>query len=373
MRVRAGKELLLATRPFAVDSTIKSWWHVVSTAFLLAAALTGTFINFHWAAKVVCSIAAGLLLVRMFVIYHDQQHHAILPRSRLAEVLMRIFGLFILSPSSIWRSSHNHHHHHNSKLRGAHIGSFPIMTREQFERISGGRRFKYLFMRHPLTILFGYVFIFLFGMCVYPFFNNPREHYDSLIAFVLHVVLATLVAVFLGAQALVLAILVPYFIATAIGCYLFYAQHNFPTVTFSDNAGWTYEKAALTSSSYMKMNRFMAWVTANIGYHHVHHLNARIPFYRLPEVMKALPELQAARTTSLHPAEIWRCLRLKVWDVAAQRMVSLRDRLDVKAGENGSAVVSQGIPQRNQSPLWGEHPTSSHSFPLRGSSKVNHD
>ena len=323
MSVRSGKELLLATKPFAVDSTIRSWWHVVSTAFFLAAALTGTVINFHWSAKVICSLASGLLMVRMFVIYHDQQHHAILPRSRVAEVLMRLYGLFILSPSSIWRSSHNHHHNHNSKLRGAHIGSFPIMTREQFEKSSPAKRFKYLFMRHPLTIFFGYVFIFLFGMCVYPFFNSPSKHYDSLIAFILHLVLATLVTVFLGAQALLLAVLVPFFIATGLGCYLFYAQHNFPTVKFSDNAGWTYETAALTSSSYMKMNGFMAWVTANIGYHHVHHLNARIPFYRLPEVMEALPELKAAKVTSLHPVEMWRCLRLKVWDVAAQQMVSL--------------------------------------------------
>lgn len=313
-----------ATRPFATDSTIKSWWCVSSTAFLLAAAFAGALIHFHWIARSACSIASGLLLVRMFVLYHDQQHHAILPRSRLAEMLMRIFGILILSPSSIWRSSHNHHHNHNSRLRGAHIGSFPIMTKEHFEKSSRGRRFKYLFMRHPLTILFGYVFIFLFGMCVYPFFNSPSKHWDSLVAFVLHMALATLATVFLGVPALVFTILIPYFIATAIGCYLFYAQHNFPTVTFSDNAGWTYEKAALTSSSYMKMNRFMAWVTANIGYHHIHHLNARIPFYRLPEVMAKLPELQAAKTTSLHPAEIWRCLRLKVWDVAAQRMVPLK-------------------------------------------------
>jgi omega-6 fatty acid desaturase (delta-12 desaturase) len=322
--MRTGKELLLASKRYAIDSTIKSWWHVFSTALLLATAFAGTVINFHWVAKVACSIAAGLLMVRMFVIYHDQQHHAILRRSRLAEVLMRVFGIFMLSPSSIWRSSHGHHHNYNSQLRGAHIGSFPIMTKEQFERVSAKRRFKYLFMRHPLTILCGYVFIFLFGMCLYPFFNNPSKHWDSLIAFVLHVVLATVVTIFLGAQALVLVILVPYFIATGLGCYLFYAQHNFPSVTFSDNAGWTYEKAALTSSSYMKMSPLMAWVTANIGYHHVHHLNARIPFYRLPEVMKAMPELQAAKTTSLHPIEIWRCLRLKVWDVAAQRMVSLK-------------------------------------------------
>jgi acyl-lipid omega-6 desaturase (Delta-12 desaturase) len=359
MRVRTGKELLLATKPYAVDSTLQSWWHVLSTALLLAAALTGTIINVHWTAKVVCSIASGLLMVRMFVIYHDQQHHAILPRSRVAEVGMRIFGLFILSPSSIWRSSHNHHHNHNSKLRGAHIGSFPIMTREQFEKVSAGRRFKYLLMRHPLTILFGYVFIFLFGMCVYPFFNNPARHYDSLISFILHVTLATFVTIFLGTQALVLAILVPHFIASAIGCYLFYAQHNFPTVTFSDNAGWTYEAAALTSSSYMKMNRFMAWVTANIGYHHVHHLNARIPFYRLPEIMEALPELQDAKTTSLHPAEIWRCLRLKVWDVAAQRMVPLDDGVG-SAGVGRNRRSRQRSPNRANARHW-ESESSQHS------------
>jgi acyl-lipid omega-6 desaturase (Delta-12 desaturase) len=325
MHVRTGKELLLATKPFARDSTLRSWWHVLSTALLLATALAGTLVNFHWSAKLACSIASGLLMVRMFVIYHDQQHYAILPRSRVAEMLMRIYGIFTLSPSSIWRSSHNHHHHHNSKLRGAHIGSFPIMTREQFGKTSSRRRFKYLFMRHPLTILFGYVFIFLFGMCLYPFFKSPSKHYDSLLAFIVHAALVAAVIMAFGAHALVLTIFVPYFIAMAIGCYLFYAQHNFPSVTFSDNAGWTYETAALTSSSYMKMNPFMAWVTANIGYHHVHHLNARIPFYRLPEVMKALPELQAAKTTSLHPAEIRRCLKLKAWDVAAQRMVDRRE------------------------------------------------
>ena len=169
MRIRTGKELLLATKPYAIDSTARSWWYLLSTALLVTAALARTLFNFHGAAKVVCSIAAGLLMLRMFVIYHDQQHHAILPRSRVAEALMRIYGVLILSPSSIWRSSHNHHHNHNSRLRGAHIGSFPIMTSQHFSRISGAKRLKYLFMRHPLTILCGYLFIFLFGMCVYPF------------------------------------------------------------------------------------------------------------------------------------------------------------------------------------------------------------
>jgi len=298
---------------------------VLSTAFLLAAVLAGTLVNFHLAGRIVCSLLTGLLILRFFVIYHDQQHLAILPHSRLAEGLMRVFGIFALSPSSVWRSSHNHHHTHNSKLRGSHIGSFPIMTSMNFMKSSKATRFKYLFMRHPLTILFGYVFVFLHGMCVYPFLNKPREHADCLIAFVLHLVTLVAVTYFFGWLALVLTMVIPFFIADAIGTYLFYAQHNFPGVSFSDNAGWTYDKAAVESSSYMKTGPVWAWFTANIGYHHIHHLNARIPFYRLPEVIKAIPELKNPRTTSLHPMEIIRCLRLKVWDVETQRMIGVRN------------------------------------------------
>ena len=323
--MRTGQELILATRSFAHDSPALSWWYILSTASFLVAALAGTLWNLPLLAKTVCSVLAGLLILRLFVIYHDQQHHAILPRSRAAELFMRIFGILALSPSSIWRSSHNYHHNHNSKLRGSHIGSFPIMTKAQYLRSSRGKRFGYLFVRHPLTILFGYIFMFVYGMCLNPFRNDPRKHFDGLIAFVVHVAISVALVVFGGWQALVLTQIVPHFIANAIGTYLFYAQHNFPSVSFRDKAGWTYEIAALESSSFLRTSPVMAWFTGNIGYHHIHHLNARIPFYRLPEVLKAMPELQNPKSTSLHPLEIFRCLRLKVWDVESQRMIGLRN------------------------------------------------
>jgi acyl-lipid omega-6 desaturase (Delta-12 desaturase) len=69
----------------------------------------------------------------------------------------------------------------------------------------------------------------------------------------------------------------------------------------------------------------MSWFTANIGYHHIHHLNSRIPFYRLPEVFKEIVELQRPKITSLDPMEVFRCLQLKVWDVEAQRMIGLAE------------------------------------------------
>jgi len=266
----------------------------------------------------------GLVTVRMFVIYHDHQHAAILRRSRLADVLMGVFGVLVLAPPSVWKSSHDYHHKNNSKLRAAHIGSFPVMTTERWAAAGRGERLRYRFIRHPLTIALAYPLGFLYGMCIGPFLRNPKRHWDCAVAVVVHVALAALLLTTLGWEAWLLVQIVPHAIASAVGGYLFYAQHNFPDVTFYDAEGWTYHAAALESSSCMRMGPIMHWFTANIGYHHIHHLNAKIPFYRLPEVMRELPELAQPKTTSLSPIEIVRCCRLGLWDPEAKRMVGYR-------------------------------------------------
>lgn len=326
---RTGTALILATKPFAVDHPLRSWWAILSTTTLLLFTLLGSLGLFFSPegtgiiTRIAFSILTGCLLLRLFVLYHDHQHRAILGKSRVASWLMNLIGLLTLSPTSIWSSSHNHHHHHNSKLRGSNIGSFPVMTKERFLSSSRSEKNLYLFMRHPLTIFFGYIFIFLYGMCLNPFFDKPRAHWDCLLAFLLHLGIGCALLLLFGWKGVILAQTVPFLISGGLGSYLFYAQHNFPSVTFHDKAGWTYEKAALESSSYMHTGRLMEWFTANIGYHHIHHLNALIPFYRLPEAFAGIPELSHAKTTSLHFGEIAACLRLKVWDVESQRMVGL--------------------------------------------------
>jgi len=321
--MREGKSLVLATKEFAIESRIKSWWCIVSTALLLILALGGTMGPFHWAVRISCSFLAGLLMVRGFVIYHDYQHRSILSNSILAKWLMILYGLFCLVPSKVWKASHDFHHKHNSKLRSAFIGSFPIMTKANFMGASKSERRRYLYMRHAVTIVCGYLTVFCLGMCLVAFFRDAKKNYDGLIAAVIHIVLGVLLVVFYGWSSLLLTLIIPHFICGALGSYLFYAQHNFPTVTFEEQEGWTYESAAMASSSFMKMSRLMHWFTANIGYHHIHHLNAKIPFYRLPESMKKIPELQSPKTTSLSLVETLRCLRLKVWDAEANKMIGL--------------------------------------------------
>jgi omega-6 fatty acid desaturase (delta-12 desaturase) len=275
--------------------------------------------------RVPSSVLSAMLLVRLFVIYHDQQHRAILPKSKLAEACMKLFGICSLCPSTVWRSTHDDHHAHNCQLRIENIGSFPIMTKEHFQKSSSLDRFKYLAMRHPLTLALGYLTVFFYSMSLVPAITSPRRCWDAWPAVLVHLGLATLLVWHWGWLAFGLTMALPFCIAGALGAYLFYAQHNFPGVVLRDEEGWTYEGAALDSSSHLKTGAVIGWFTANIGYHHIHHLNHRIPFYRLPEVYRAIPELQQAKGTSFWPGEVLRCLRLKVWCVETQRMVGLRD------------------------------------------------
>ena len=72
-------------------------------------------------------------------------------------------------------------------------------------------------------------------MSIYPFINDPKKHYDCLLAFIVHIVVGVALVCIFGWLSMILVLIVPRFIASAIGSYLFYAQHNFPGVSFNDS------------------------------------------------------------------------------------------------------------------------------------------
>jgi omega-6 fatty acid desaturase (delta-12 desaturase) len=322
--MRTSAELVKATKPFAREQRLRSWWHLLSTLAVLAGLLTVTCLPISWLIRLPFSILAGLVMVRMFIIYHDYQHGTILRGSWVADTIMNIYGLLTLSPPGVWTHTHNTHHKHNCKIPGANLGSFPIMTTEEFAKASRARRWAYWVARNPLTILLGYFTVFFFTMTLSSFMRSPKDHWDSGISLIFHLGVAAILAVTVPLSVFLLTMAVPWMVGAAVGAYLFYAQHNFPDVQLQSEDNWDYSFAALKSSSFMTMNPVMQWFTGNIGYHHVHHLNAHIPFYRLPEVMAALPELQSPGKTSLNPVDIYRCLRLKLWDREKKRMVGYR-------------------------------------------------
>jgi acyl-lipid omega-6 desaturase (Delta-12 desaturase) len=316
-----GNELVAVTRPFAVEDRARSATYVISTFLLLAGAAVVAAAAPWWPLRVSASVVEGLLIVRAFILAHDFHHGAILRKSRLWAALFAAYGLLVLTPPRVWRRTHNYHHAHTAKIVGSQLGSFPMMTVEMWRRAPRSRRLAYAAARHPLTILSGYVTLFFLGMCVAPAVKNPRESWDGAVAAALHVALVAGLALAFGADTALLALVVPLAIACALGSYLFYAQHNYPGVNIAPRQTWTFAGAAAESSSYMRMGPVMSWFTGEIGLHHVHHLNAAIPFYRLREAMAAIPELQIPPATSLSPRDVLACLRLKLWDPAARQMV----------------------------------------------------
>ncbi len=323
--IQADRDLFKATLPFGVESAKTSWWVVGSTFLLLLASLSGAALVSAWPLRLLFSISSALLLVRAFITYHDYMHNAILSRSKLAWWLFRLFSVISLTPPRSWRQSHNYHHGHVGNVEAAADGAFTMMTTDMWRDASPWARFAYRVERHPLTILAGYFTVFFLSVTVLPFVRNPARNWDSLLVLLGHVGLIAALWLVGGFATAFFVILLPMTIASMIGSFLFFAQHSFEDMHILPTETWTSRRAALESSSYMKMNRVMRWFTGNIGYHHIHHLNVRIPFYRLPEAMDAIAELQSPVTISLSLKDIRACFRCCLWDEQLQRMVSYRE------------------------------------------------
>ncbi|MBT8092410.1 MAG: fatty acid desaturase [Gammaproteobacteria bacterium] len=323
--LRVGQDLIRATVPFAEESARRSWWYVSSTFVSLIVALAGAGLAPWWPLRLMFSLLAALFLVRTFITYHDYMHRAILVRSRFAWWLFRLYSALALTPPRSWKKSHNYHHGHVGQISAASVGAFPIMTSKMWQEASWAERMNYRIIRHPLTLLAGYFTVFFLNVTLLPLLKDPRRHWDSLLALTGHAALLAALWVFGGFDTAFFVMLLPMTIASALGSYLFFAQHSFKRMHILSEESWTYYRAAMESSSYMRLNKVMQWFTGNIGFHHIHHLNVRIPFYRLPEVMNAIPELQSPVTTTLSPRDIVDCFRCCLWDEDRQRVVTYRE------------------------------------------------
>lgn len=335
--LRTGPELVRATLPFAEERPAQTWALVLTTLALHLAIAAVLLLTSSIPLKIAASVVLGLIGVRQFIFFHDWNHGAIFRDSKLGAALMQVIGVYTLSAPSVWRETHDYHHRHNAKLTGSWIGSYPTVSLGMYKGMSPAQRKGLKAVRHPLSMTLGLLTTFFVGMCWSAWRRDPSQHRFVPYAVVIWWSVFGLLWWGFGLLNATLVWVVPAAIHSAVGSYLFYAQHNFPDAVLRSRREWEFTHAALRSSSYFVMPRWMHWFTGNIGYHHVHHLNHRIPFYRLPEAMAALPELQDPGRTSWRPADVLAALRCSVWDPEAQRLISFAEA-DARVADDRDAT-----------------------------------
>jgi omega-6 fatty acid desaturase (delta-12 desaturase) len=105
---------------------------------------------------------------------------------------------------------------------------------------------------------------------------------------------------------------------------LFTVQHNFEHSYASDTTGWEHDEAALRGTSLLVLPAWLNWFSADIAFHHVHHLSSRIPNYHLARC-HAEHEALFACVTRVPLSGVPGALKFVLWDKAARRLVSVAE------------------------------------------------
>ncbi len=279
----------------------------------------------YWLTLILAIITAAFVM-RLFLIQHDCGHGSFFKSQKVADLVGFWLGVVTFTPYRYWRKTHAYHHAHSGDLGFRGLGDVDLITLSEYREKSFLGRLRYRLYRHPFVILaLGGFFVFALKHR-YPWDIPRRWKREWASVWKTNAVLAAILVVLgltIGLKATLLVHLPVLVVTGAIGVWLFYVQHQFEDTYWNEHADWSYFEAGLEGSSYLVLPKPLQWVTASIGIHHVHHLSARIPNYRLQQCLDENPQLQ--RVTRITIWEGIKALRLSLWDEDSRRLVSFRE------------------------------------------------
>jgi omega-6 fatty acid desaturase (delta-12 desaturase) len=272
----------------------------------------------------VLSVPAAGFLVRTFVMFHDCAHGSLMPSKRANRWVGRCLGLFVLSPFSRWRHDHAVHHASSGDLERRGTGDIVTLTVAEYQARGWRGRLGYRVIRNPVFMFgLGPVVAMFVGPRIATRAQRPRMRHSVLgLDVVLVAVIGGLCAL-IGWQDFLLVWALPALLAGSVGIWLFYVQHQFEDAYWRPGSDWSFADAALRGSSYLKLPKVLQFFTGNIGLHHVHHLNARIPNYSLQRAHDENPIFDRVPTLSLRDALA--TVKLKLWDEERGKLVTFAE------------------------------------------------
>jgi omega-6 fatty acid desaturase (delta-12 desaturase) len=306
-RPRLGRSLVdIATSvvPYLVLSVViyKTIGHSVLIALALAIPTSG-------------------FLVRTFVVFHDCTHGSLLPSKRANAYMGAFLGLFVLAPFHRWRHDHAVHHASSGDLERRGVGDLPTLTVAEYRARSRRGRLAYRAFRNPLVMFgVGPIIAMVIGPRIATRAQRPRLRHSVLLTDLSLLAIVGPLCWWLGVVNFLIAWAPAALLAGSAGIWLFYVQHQFEDAYWESADQWSYADAALRGSSYLRLPKVLQFFSANIGLHHVHHLNAKIPNYNL---QRAHDENEMFHNVPV--LSLWdglRAVRLKLWDEEGGRMIT---------------------------------------------------
>lgn len=316
--VRIQERLSAYQRP----SRGRSIWQLCNTLIPLVAlwVVAWWMLQFSFWLAVPFMILASGFTVRSFIIFHDCGHQAFFRSRRANDFWGRITGVLTFTPYYYWHASHARHHATSGNLDKRGFGDVWMMTLEEYKASSRSMRFRYRLYRHPIVMfLLGPFFITLMSHRLVRPGSSRRERNSVWLTNISVVLLAAVVSWLIGWKAYLLIQCLTLFFALVAGVWLFYVQHQFEGVYWEREDDWDFVTASLEGGSFYHLPKVLAWFSGNIGYHHVHHLNPRIPNYNLPKCHHEIPKLQQIKPVRLITS--LKSLRFRLWDEQRSRMV----------------------------------------------------
>lgn len=319
--------------------------------FALAWTAVGVVDAGPWVAIAATPVIA-LLMVRVFVLMHDCGHRSLFASAPLNQAVGFVLGVIAGMPQYVWSKHHACHHATNGDW-SKYGGPLGVITVDAYLARSEAERRRYRRARHIVNApLAGLMYLaisprlnWLLGtgrllahlvrsklaepgvpLAVHASrfrttaWGAPKEYWHmtwnnvAVLAWWAAMSWALGPATFLGVHLVATAL------AGGGAIVLFTVQHNFEHSYASATADWDADDAVVHGTSMLVLPAWLNWFTADIAYHHVHHLSAAIPNYRLERCHAECAEL-FTEVRRLTLREVPAALRCILWDVRERRIV----------------------------------------------------
>lgn len=315
--------------PYREPDARRSLWQLASTGLLFAAAWAAMLLaqksGRYWLTLLLAVPSAGLM-IRLFIVQHDCGHGSFFRQGWANDLVGRVLGVLTVTPYHYWRQTHALHHSTSGNLDRRGWGDINTLTVREYRALPARARRAYrLYRSFPVLFILGPVFHFLIyhrWPGIVP--KDWRRERLSILGTDLALACVLLAAHLTVGVGSFLAVHLPALVLTTwAGMWFFYVQHQYEETYWHEEKDWDFALASLRGSSFYDLPRVLHWFTGNIGYHHIHHLNSRVPNYNLPRAMRENPVFQDV--TRLTLLDSLRCARLALWDEERGRLVSFRE------------------------------------------------